>query len=193
MMLLAGIGLGFSLAAPPGPMNALIAREASTRGSLSGIRVGLGGPAADMVFLSVFVIGLGGLLAKTGWIRIGAIIGSVIMAWFAVTTLLATKSAEKGLPTEATFITGLLVGLANPYQIAWWISGGFVLLHSQGYWGIAGFLTGILGWVFLFPWLVAHGAQRWKWFQTGIKGTSAVILGVFSLVLLAVATGMLEI
>lgn len=190
--LLVGIALGFSLAAPPGPMNALIAREASSRGSQSGIRVGLGGPTADMIFLAIFVIGLGGLMTNGGWIRLGALIGSILMGWFALTTLVFSKNADGRLPTEATFLTGLLAALTNPYQIAWWISGGFVLLHSQGLWGITGFIVGVFGWVLLFPWLVAHGAQRWKWFQSVIKWSSALLLGVFSLLLLTVAVGLLE-
>ena len=62
----AGFLLGLSLAAPPGPMNALIAREAGARGMASGLRVGMGAPVADVVWLGVLVWGLGDFISDTG-------------------------------------------------------------------------------------------------------------------------------
>lgn len=44
-----GLALGLSLAAPPGPVNSVIASE-SLRSKIHGVSVGLGAMTADFVF-----------------------------------------------------------------------------------------------------------------------------------------------
>lgn len=181
-----GIGLGLSLAAPPGPMNALIARESSRHGAAHGVRIGLGAPVADVLFLVALWFGLRNVLDDPSWVRVAAALGGGLMAWLAYGTWFPAPVKEAPA-ARATFLAGFLAALTNPYQIAWWLSGGFVFLQAQGTWGVAGLLTGIFGWVVLFSWLVAHGAQRWSWFQGLVRIASAVLLSAFSVVLVGVA------
>ncbi len=47
-----GLALGLSLAAPPGPVNSVIASE-SLRSKIHGVSVGLGAMTADFVFFSI--------------------------------------------------------------------------------------------------------------------------------------------
>ena len=182
---LLGLALGLSLAAPPGPMNALIAREASHRGALSGIRIGMGAPVADVVWLVVLLFGLGRLLDGTGILRAAAGLGAVLMMHFAYDTW--TADAKAPARRAPTFLAGFAAALTNPYQAAWWLSGGFVFLESQGLVGIAGLILGIFSWVIAFSWMVAHGAQRWRWFTPAIRVLSTFLLLGFSLLLAAVA------
>ena len=58
--LAAGAVFGLALAAPPGPMNAVIAEESVLRGWLAGFTAGLGAMTADFVF---FVLSLAGVVA----------------------------------------------------------------------------------------------------------------------------------
>lgn len=185
LALLVGIGLGLSLAAPPGPMNALIAREASHRGAASGIRIGMGAPAADVVWLGVLLFGLGRLLDGSGVLRTAAAIGSILMMHFAYDTWVA--DARRAADRSPTFLAGFAAALTNPYQAAWWLSGGYAFLASQGPMIIVGLLVGIFGWVLAFSWLVAHGAQRWRWFTPLIRFASTFLLLGFSMLLAAVA------
>lgn len=186
--ILLGIGLGLSLAAPPGPMNALIARESSRHGATAGIRVGLGAPVADVLFLAALLFGLRSVLDSPEWVRTAAAAGSLVMFAFAYQTWFPPRSDGGGVVGRpATFWAGFVAALTNPYQIAWWLSGGFVFLQAQGLWGIGGLLVGIFGWVVAFSWLVAHGAQRWHWFAGAVRIGSAVLLSVFSVLLLGVA------
>lgn len=188
---LLGLALGVSLAAPPGPMNALIAREASRHGPATAIRVGMGAPVADYVFLVLLVIGAQTFLDRPGVIRFAAGFGAMIMGSFGWGTLFGgTDEAE---PQAATFWAGFITAMTNPYQIAWWLSGGFVFLQAQGWWGIGGLTIGIFGWVVAFAWLVAHGAQRWSWFTPLIRYASAGLLLVFAVLLVGVALAVVQV
>lgn len=187
LAILAGLLLGLSLAAPPGPMNALIAKEASQRGFSSGVRIGMGAPVADVIYLAALVWGLSGILDNPGWIRIASGLGALLMLYFAYSTW--TQAEPNPAKRPKSFWAGLLAALTNPYQIAWWLSGGYVFLQSQGTQGIIGLLFGIFLWVVAFSWLVAHGAQRWSWFKPAIRIGSASLLLFFGVVLWALAVG----
>lgn len=192
LAVLLGLGLGLSLAAPPGPMNALIARESSRRGFGPGLRVGLGAPVADVLFLGVLLLGLGDALDRPWVVRAAATLGAGLMAYFTFDTWRGRAGAEAA-DTPATFTAGLLAALTNPYQVAWWLSGGFVFLQAQGLAGVAGLVSGIFGWVVLFAWLMAHGASRWSWFAPAVAILSAVLLGGFAVLLGLVALGVVAV
>lgn len=187
-----GVALGLSLAAPPGPMNALIARESSRHGAGAGVRVGIGAPVADLVFLAALVFGLSRVLQGEGVLRSAAAAGSALMFFFAYTTLWPAPprvdSQQTALP-PATFWAGFATAMTNPYQLAWWLSGGYVFLTAQGVWGIVGLTVGIFGWVVVFAWLVAHGARRWTWFEPAVTWVSSFVLFAFSTLLVLVAIG----
>ncbi len=188
--LLFGFALGLSLAAPPGPMNALIAKESATRGWRAGVRVGTGAPVADVVWLAVMAFGVGALVDDVRVLRAAAAAGAALMLWFAWGAWRERRpeAAEK----PSTFLAGFAAAATNPYQAAWWLSGGFVFVQSQGLAGIPGFLLGIFGWVIVFAWLVAHGAERWTWFATGVRLLSVALLLAFAVVLSGVAWGVLR-
>jgi threonine/homoserine/homoserine lactone efflux protein len=82
--LAAGVVFGVALAAPPGPMNAVIAEESVLRGWTSGFRAGLGAASADAVF---FVLSLLGVVAfvrefpRVQGVMVG--VGGVLMLYFA--------------------------------------------------------------------------------------------------------------
>jgi len=82
--LAAGAVFGLALAAPPGPMNAVIAEESVLRGWLAGFTAGLGAMTADAVF---FVLSLGGVVAfldeapTVRAVMVGA--GGLLMLYFA--------------------------------------------------------------------------------------------------------------
>lgn len=93
--LLAGAVFGLALAAPPGPMNAVIAEESVLRGWMAGLKAGLGAGLADFVF---FLLALGGAVrvVNRSTLLKGVLfgVGGLLMLYFAY-------GAAKGV--QATF------------------------------------------------------------------------------------------
>ena len=81
---LAGVALGLSLAAPPGPMNAIIAEESVLRGWGSGVRAGLGAMTADAAFLVLALLGVVAVVQNAPTAR-GVLfgLGGLLMLYFA--------------------------------------------------------------------------------------------------------------
>lgn len=176
--LLLGFGLGLSLAGPPGPVNALIAREATRGGWRAGVRAGLPAPIVDTAYMLLVLFGLSRLFdldAMAPWLA-GA--GALLMAYFAVQTVKVHEGPPKTLAGPAAV---WLVTLTNPFQYAWWASAGAGDLVQLGPFALAGFLVAIFGWVFVFSGLVGHGALRWRWFTPTITVLSADLLLLYAL------------
>jgi threonine/homoserine/homoserine lactone efflux protein len=180
---LAGLALGLSLAIPPGPVNALIAREASQRGAAAAIRAGLAAPLVDSLYLLAVLFGLPLLVDVRPYLPALALLGAVLMGYFAWATVQPPRAGEPPRP-QAVFAAVLVLSLANPLQVGWWLTAGTALLREQGPWGMAGFFAAIFGWVFLFAEGMARGARRWESLQPFVVVASADLLLAFALLLL---------
>ncbi|GAD52876.1 hypothetical protein MBEHAL_1636 [Halarchaeum acidiphilum MH1-52-1] len=191
--IVAGVALGLSLAAPPGPMNALIAQESVTRGWRAGFRAGLGAMSADACF---FVLAYGGVVAflrraPTVQAAMKAI-GGLLLCYFAYG---AAKSAREGAAhTEAGagFRKTFLAALTNPMQVIWWLTAGVALLDpgtvsafgyafgvTNGALTVFGFFCGILVWITGFPVLLRVAGEAVDTLERVVGYASAVVLCVF--------------
>lgn len=177
LQLLQGLALGLSLAGPPGPVNALIARESVRHGALAGIRAGLPAPVVDSAYMALVLFGLARLVDLPSLIVPLSAIGAVLLLWLAWQTVRIRPEPPPASGPWAVWA----VTLTNPFQYAWWASAGAAIMTSLGWAGVAGFLAAIFGWVFAFSFLVAHGAQRWPWFTPALEVLSADVLVLFAL------------
>ena len=104
-----GLLVGFSIAAPVGPIGVLCIRRTLTLGLLAGLLSGLGAATADAVYGAIAAYGLtaisGILVGQSFWFRL---VGGIFLIYLGVQTFLA-KPATK--PAE-------LVGLANAQGLA---------------------------------------------------------------------------
>jgi len=121
-LLVRGTILGFSIAAPVGPIGVLVIRESMTTGRRAGLLTGLGAAAAD---------GLYGLVGGLGLTAVSALLvshatalrvaGGLFMLWLGVRTFLsAPASTPAGIEARAggrIFLTGLLLTITNPMTI----------------------------------------------------------------------------
>jgi threonine/homoserine/homoserine lactone efflux protein len=81
---LAGVLFGLALAAPPGPMNAVIAEESVLRGWSAGFLAGLGAMVADVCFLVAAAVGAVAVVAEYPTLRAGMVgVGGLLMLYFA--------------------------------------------------------------------------------------------------------------
>jgi len=152
-----GAVFGLALAAPPGPMNAVIAEESVLRGWLAGFTAGLGAMSADLLFFLLSLAGVAAVLRDAATVRAVMVgLGGLIMLYFAygaVREALAARTAgddaadrkddaadredaggfiasetADGLPDGRGFRKAFVLALTNPYQILFWVTVGVGLL-----------------------------------------------------------------
>ena len=165
-LLVRGTILGFSIAAPVGPIGVLVIRESMTAGRRAGLLTGLGAATAD---------GLYGLVGGLGLTTVSAllvshatalrVVGGVFMLWLGARTFLAAPAGEAAAVTAREdgriYLTGLLLTVTNPMTIlsfAAMFAGLGVASGMDGRWAgvvtlVAGVLSGSAAW-----WLILSGA-----------------------------------
>lgn len=189
--LLSGLILGYSLAVPPGPMNALIAAW-SLKGFRHGFAVGAGAMSADFI-LMLFTLLL--------YVQLSAMPPVVFTPFFAAGgaffLYLAYKIGTSRPPTRGEvgrdvplkgYALGLTLGLVNPYQVGWWLTAGLSSIAQFGVEWAVGLFAAILTWITLFPLAVRAGWElnsRWTW--AAIKAFSVVTLSIFGVYFLFTA------
>ena len=180
---LSGIALGFSIAVPPGPVNALAAQQVLTRSWFAGWSVLLGATTADGIF---FVLTYYGVVTFVGpaVVHVLFVVGGAFMLFLSVSTLLRARrpqdvraTARSGLP----YLLGLSVGLTNPYQLGWWLAVGTGMVEEFGGAVVAGFFTGIVTWTLLFSTMVRAGVARYSSLYLAVIYASGVIMAAFGL------------
>ena len=130
-----GVVFGFALAAPPGPMNALIATESVLRGWASGFRAGLGAMVADGVMFLLALVGVVTVIDRAEWARpIFYLAGGVLMLYFAADAIgdlrRGSSFGSSVSPVDATgFRKTFVLSLTNPYQLGFWMTVGVGLLR----------------------------------------------------------------
>jgi threonine/homoserine/homoserine lactone efflux protein len=123
-MFLKGLILGFSIAAPVGPIGLLCIQRTLSRGRLHGFVSGLGAATADACYGLVAAFGLTAvisfLLGFQFWLQLG---GGLFLLWLGVKTLLgssgpaAAAAAQDRTGLGRAFVSVLLLTLANPATI----------------------------------------------------------------------------
>ncbi|HLE96609.1 MAG TPA: LysE family transporter [Candidatus Thermoplasmatota archaeon] len=179
--LLTGFVLGLSLAAPPGPVTALAVDATFRKGAPAGMMVFLGATTADLTFFLVAWAGAVAVLsAHPGALAAATLAGAGVMlfyAWGAWRSAGATGDVDRVAP--ATFVTGLVVALTSPFNLAWWVSSGTVLMASLGILLFVGMFAGILSWVVFFPSVLHRLGRRSRTFQKVVAVASAAVLAGF--------------
>jgi len=141
--LAAGAVFGLALAAPPGPMNAVIAEESVLRGWLAGVKAGMGAGTADLAFFVLAALGVVGFVQQYPTVQAILFgVGGLLMLYFAYGAARGAKSTfapasvdpEEGTAVEPTeekstgFRRAFVLALTNPYQILFWLTVGVGLL-----------------------------------------------------------------
>jgi threonine/homoserine/homoserine lactone efflux protein len=210
--LVAGIAFGLALAAPPGPMNAVIAEESVLRGWGAGFRAGLGAATADACFLVLAVVGAVAFVRRSALVTglmVG--VGGILMLYFAYGAVDGAREqftdVEAALDESSRgFRKAFVLALTNPYQIVFWLTVGVGLLEpgtldaleplSAGLAGLlvvetgspallVGLFAGIGVWITGFPAALVGARRRMDRLAPAVAGISAVVLagfGVFYLV-----------
>lgn len=200
--LLRGVAIGFSIAAPVGPIGVLCIRRTLAEGRASGLVTGLGAAFADAVYGGIAAFGLtavsGLLMGQQSWIRL---IGGGFLLFLGARTFAARpapRAAEaggRGLP--GAFASTFVLTLTNPMTILSFVAvfAGLGLGATGGARGSAallvlGVLLGSAMW-----WLTLSGAVgvfrarfdlvALRWVN---RASGAIILGFGVLALLSLGS-----
>jgi threonine/homoserine/homoserine lactone efflux protein len=177
---LRGVVLGFSIAAPVGPIGVLCIRRTLANGRLVGFVSGLGAATADAFYGSVAAFGLTAisvfLLEQRLWLRL---VGGAFLLYLGARTVLARPAPPLPVGTPAVHAgTGGLVGaygstlfltLTNPLTILSFaaIFAGLGVASASGAYGAAGLL--VLG--------VFVGSGLWWLLLSGVVGLLRAKIG----------------
>ena len=134
---LAGVVFGLALAAPPGPMNAVIAEESVVRGWNAGVKAGFGAFTADATFFVLAFLGVVAFVEQFPTVQalmVGA--GGLLMLYFAYGaaqevegTFQPDEELEELTEESTGFRKAFVLALTNPYQILFWLTIGVGLLE----------------------------------------------------------------
>jgi threonine/homoserine/homoserine lactone efflux protein len=185
-----GIGIGFSIAAPVGPIGMLCIRRTLVGGPLAGLATGLGAATADSFYGCVAGFGLTVisqvLVAQQLWLQL---VGGLFLLYLGIKTFrsrpaqLQTESTQLGL--AGSYFTTLGLTLTNPMTImsfsAVFAGLGLGLNSATGatpLWLVGGVFLGSALWWLLLSSLVGSVGKR-------IVGDKLIWLHRFSGVVLA--------
>ena len=117
-----GLIIGFSIAAPVGPIGVLCIRRTLAEGRVAGLVSGLGAASADAVYGCVAAFGLtfvsDFLVEQTFWL---GVVGGAFLCWLGVKTFLSKPSGQaapaSGGGLSGAYASTFLLTLTNPMTI----------------------------------------------------------------------------
>jgi len=173
LFFLKGVGAGFVVAAPVGPVAVLCLRRTVARGALSGAVTGLGAAVADTVYGIVAAYGVSFLanllLANEFWFRL---VGGIVLCALAAKTLFAGPAEARARSVNGLagdFVSALIITGTNPITV---IAFGVVFTTI----GVAG-AGAELEWAEALIAGVFTGSMLWWLTLTGIAGLFRSVLG----------------
>ena len=198
--LLAGMVLGFAIAAPVGPIGLLCIRRSLQHGRGAGFITGMGAAVADTIYGAIAGFGLTGIANFLAAQRhLLGLAGSALLVVIGI-QLLRTRAApdhEAVAPARihSAFLGALFLTLTNPMTIIAFTAAftGLRLVTAHDHVAaailVAGVFLGSAAWWLLLSSIAARFRERFdeRWMLNVNRGAGAIILacGAFALVDLA--------
>ncbi len=136
---LSGIVLGFTVAAPIGPVNIAVIRRGLTSGFVPAWMLGLGAGIADAIYVVLVFLGLAPILGASFAFRLGLWgIGGAFLIYLGVSGLRSREMFSTIAPEPTTriephpFFTGFGITMLNPMTVVSWaaIGGAFFAMFA---------------------------------------------------------------
>lgn len=200
LVLLKGAVLGFSVAAPVGPIGVLCIRRTLAEGRLTGVATGLGAAAADGLYGALAALGLTAVTqALVGAAHVVRLIGGallLVMAWRTWRARPEARAASaRGAGLLGAFGSTFVLTLSNPMTILAFLAVfaglGIGSMHGRptpALLVVAGVVAGSAAW-----WLMLSAgvsllrsrfdARAMRW----VNRVSAAVIGAFGLAALGTA------
>jgi threonine/homoserine/homoserine lactone efflux protein len=187
-----GAVLGFSIAAPVGPIGALAISRTLRDGRAAGLATGLGAASADSVYGAAAACGLAALagpLAGALWLRWA---GGAFLICYGIRLVVTRGRAQAAAPGRVpggAFLSAFLLTLANPMTVLAFAA----MLGSFGAGGtggaavmlVAGVFLGSMAWWTVLASVVAAAAGKLggRWFPVldQVCGCALAVFGLHAL------------
>jgi threonine/homoserine/homoserine lactone efflux protein len=196
-LLLKGAVIGFSIAAPVGPIGVLCIRRTLAEGRASGLVSGLGAATADALYGCIAGFGLtfisSFLVSQQAWLRL---CGGVFLCYLGLKTLLAKPGTQAAIANGhglvGAYVSTFFLTLTNPMTIISFamIFAGLGLAGTSGNYLSAGVLVSGVFFGSSLWWLMLSGGvarvrekfspQGLRWVNK-IAGTIIIGFGLFAL------------
>ena len=194
---LKGLIIGFSIAAPVGPIGILCIQRTMAKGRIAGLATGMGAASADAIYGCIAGFGLSFisqfLVDQQMWLKLG---GGLFLGYLGLRTILsklketAIEAGSTGLLSD--YLTTFFLTLTYPMTILSFaaVFAGLGLATGAGNYTaaltlVAGVFLGSAGW-----WLLLTSGVGLLWskpgpaFRTWINRISGMILIIFAIVAL---------
>jgi threonine/homoserine/homoserine lactone efflux protein len=190
-----GFLLGWSVAWPPGPINAEIARRTLARGFWAGYGLILGATCGDVIWALLVAFGVGVLLQGRamqlvlGIVSVGLLLTLAFIflrgAWRSFAGVQASPARFEG--GRAGFVLGITLALTSPWNIAFWLAViGRPEIAQQGLQNILVVIAGVIAAALLwgFAWsavvlLLRRTASGRAW-EVGVKTLTGLLMLYFA-------------
>ncbi|MDN5005166.1 LysE family translocator [Bradyrhizobium sp. GCM10027634] len=195
--LFSGIGIGFTVAAPIGPMGLLCIQRTLTSGMATGLATGFGAATVHLTYSTLAVLGLGALARP--WVEANAvgfgIISALTLLWFAIRTHRCSVGLQNSGETDRVhlaraYLSAIALGLTNPLTVILFLAA----LHAFSTQAaaaplIAGVFVGSAVWWMMLSTIVATARSRLtpRMLSLSTRFASLMPLGLGASMLLRIA------
>jgi threonine/homoserine/homoserine lactone efflux protein len=164
-LFLKGLLIGFSIAAPVGPIGILCIRRTLSGGRLAGLASGLGAASADGIYGSIAAFGLvifsNALLSWQTWLRLG---GGFFLCYLGIRTLLSQPALQPARGSASSwfgaYVSTFFLTLTNPMTIL-----SFAAIFA----GIGALNLGYLPAALLVVSIITGSAAWWLFLSGGVS------------------------
>lgn len=192
--LLKGLIIGFSIAAPVGPIGVLCIRRTLAHGRAFGLISGLGAATADAIYGCIAGFGLTSisslLISQQVWLRF---IGGAFLCYLGLRTILARPAKEaasaRGNGLIGGYFSMFFLTLTNPVTIMFFaaIFAGLGLVERRNYVSAGALVSGVfigsaLWWLTLSSGVGVFRTRFSPYWLRGINIISGIIIAGFGLV-----------
>lgn len=194
---LKGVALGFSIAAPVGPIGLLCIRRSLADGRLAGLATGLGAATADAVYGAIAAFGLTAvsalLVSQKFWL---GLVGGLFLSVLGVRTFTAPPrkddSQDQRVTLASAYASTLVLTLTNPMTILSFVAvfAGLGLGTARDYLSASAMVLGVfigsaLWWLLLSNGVALVGSRvnaGWMRMINHISGAMIVAFGIYAIV-----------
>jgi len=194
---LKGVALGFSIAAPVGPIGLLCIRRSLADGRTAGLATGLGAATADAMYGAIAAFGLTAvsalLVAQKFWL---GLVGGLFLCVLGVRTFIASPrkddSQAQRVTLAAAYVSTLVLTLTNPMTILSFVAvfAGLGLGASPDYGSASAMVLGVFIGSALWWLLLSNGVALfrhrmgpgWMRLVNHVSGAIIFAFGIYAIV-----------